>query len=102
MGNSPWSCKQSDMTEQLTLSLTSFIQLISIKGLLCPYYTVLESGTEGPCPTRELRTSEGSALSHCFHSIIATSNAKYYENEVLLEELVESAVVTGCVLRNGY
>ena len=55
MGNSPRSHKQSDMTERLTLSLTSFIQLISVKGLLRPYYTVLESGTEGPYPTRELK-----------------------------------------------
>ena len=50
MGNSPWSRKQWAMTERLTRSLTFFIQLISVKGLLRPYYTVLESGTEGPGP----------------------------------------------------
>ena len=50
MGNSPWSRKQWAMTERLTRLLTFFIQLISVKGLLRPYYTVLESGTEGPCP----------------------------------------------------
>ena len=50
VGNSPWSRKQWAMTERLTRSLTFFIQLISVKGLLRPYYTVLESGTEGPGP----------------------------------------------------
>ena len=39
MGYSPWGCKESDMTEQLTLSLSSLQALVTTLPLLFTHGT---------------------------------------------------------------